>query len=445
MSDQHVRLTIEFDINEKALHNCGITATDVFKNITLCNEEAVNRLVISAAVPGFCPAGNCFFREGKLTFKELAPQRSRDNIYLDGFPNLGRALLPDINTFDSLDTAVRNILDSVMQFLPCRGVVFALAENVGTDNLKFHFRQAGKPLREFSSDEAEQVLLCVKEQPSLFRGEQVVLPIINRNANVFGFLSVDPQNDVTNGQLQLLELFAQHSTTAVSNAKLHDLVQEKSEQMQRNYLELIQAMRRVVDFKDPYTRGHSDRVSFYAYQLARHIGKNDAFCERVRVAGLFHDIGKLSIPDEILLKPSRLTDEEIEIIRSHSANGAELLSALSLFQHILPTVRAHHERIDGNGYPDRLMGDEIPEEARIISVVDTFDAMTSSRQYRSALILHRALQEMRHCRGKQLEARLVDAFQTLIQTPEFWSSARAEMGESFPDQLYHEWNIYVGA
>ena len=370
-------------------------------------------------------------------------QMSTIRTYKNGLSAIMDAL-PTINNLDSLETVADNILESVMQFLPCHGVILALTEEIGSEQPEVTFHQAGTPLCEFTAKEAEQLLFCVNGKSSLLRDKQIILPIMNRHANLLGFLAVEPKDNISYDQLQLLEIFARHASSAVSNAKLHNMVQEKNHQMQSNYLELVLAMRRVVDFKDPYTRGHSDRVSFYAHQLARYSGKDEAFCELVRVAGLFHDIGKLSIPDEVLLKPSFLTDREIDIIRSHSANGAELLSALSQFQHILPAVRSHHERIDGSGYPDHLSGDEIPEEARLIAVVDTFDAMTSDRQYRSALILQRALQELDYCRGKQLDAKFVDAFQAMLRTPEFWSAAQIEMGESFPVQLYHEWKMYEG-
>lgn len=363
--------------------------------------------------------------------------------YKNGLSSIMDAL-PAINSLHSIDTVIENILDSVMSFLPCQGATLLLAEEVGPDNVTTRSRQVGNPKYEITAKDAEQLLFCINGKSSLVREKQVILPIINRQADLLGLLSIEPLNDITFDQLQLLEIFSRHASSAVSNAKLHGLVQEKNEQMQRNYLELIHTMRRIVDFKDHYTRGHSDRVSFYARQLARCIGKDETFCEHVSIAGLFHDMGKVSIPDEILLKASHLTDEEFEIIKSHSANGAELLSALSQFQHILPAVRAHHERIDGSGYPDHLQGDEIPEEARIIAVVDTFDAMTSNRQYRSAMILQHASEELTRCRGKQLDATMVDAFQKLIHLPEFWSNARAELGENLPEQLLQNCDQFAG-
>ena len=350
--------------------------------------------------------------------------------------------LPAINDLNDLEHVTDNIMTSVMQFLPCRGVILALDDSRQSGD--FLRLTAGAPLCSPSSDDLRQLLFRVKGKSSLLWEKQVILPITGGNSDMLGLLAVEPQEDISYDQLQLLEIFARQASSAVSNAKLLSMVQEKSDQLQENYLELIHIMRRVVDMKDPYTRGHSDRVAFYASRLARSLGKSVEFCERVHLAGLFHDVGKLSIPDGVLLKPSLLSDEEFEIIKSHCVNGADLLSAISQFHHILPAVRGHHERIDGSGYPDRLAGSAIPEEARIIAVADTFDAMTSTRQYRSALTFQRASQELEHCKNKQLDAKLVDAFQALIHDRNFWQEAREEMGENLPEQFLHDYKVCAG-
>ena len=352
--------------------------------------------------------------------------------------------LPTINTLDTLEHVTDTILESVMRLLPCQGVTMILSAPTESADEELLRRVMGSPLSLISPRDVEQLIFRVNGKSSLLWEKQVVLPITDSSANIFGLLAVEPQDDISYDQLQLLEVFARQASSAVSNARLHTVVRKQNNQLQTNYLELIHTMRRVVDFKDPYTRGHSDRVSYYACQLARQLGKDEDFCERVRIAGLFHDMGKLSIPDDVLLKPARLTDQEFELIKSHSANGADLLSAISRFQHILPAVRAHHERIDGNGYPDRLKGEEIPEEARIIAVADTFDAMTSNRQYRVAMTFEHASDELERCKGRQLDAAMVDAFQTLIHSRNFWQNAQAEMGDNLPQQLLHDRKMSTG-
>ena len=129
------------------------------------------------------------------------------------------------------------------------------------------------------------------------------------------------------------------------------------------------------------------------------------------------------------------TDEEFSIIRNHCTNGYELLSAVSQFRGVLQAVRGHHERFDGNGYPDGLKGEEIPEEARIIAVADTFDAMTSNRQYRRSLTFQYACDELNRCKNTQLDAKIVDVFQTLIHDRYFWVRAKDEMGDNLPPHL----------
>ena len=239
-----------------------------------------------------------------------------------------------------------------------------------------------------------------------------------------------------------MEVFTRQISSAIGNARLHAVVHEKNNQLdsaysqlQSSYLEIISTMRRVVDAKDTYTRGHSDRVSYYAYHLAQRLGYDAQFCENVRLAGLFHDVGKLSIPDDILLKSSKLTSDEYQIIKTHPRNGIELLSVITHFRPILPAVLSHHERMDGRGYPDGLSGQNIPVAARIIAVTDTFDAMTSDRQYRTSLDFDRAMDELERSKGTQLDAHIVTVFQEMVRNQGFWDTMREEMSNYSLNQM----------
>jgi putative nucleotidyltransferase with HDIG domain len=202
-----------------------------------------------------------------------------------------------------------------------------------------------------------------------------------------------------------------------------DELAEAYDRMRDGYLEMVSAIRLMVDAKDFYTRGHSDRVSYFAEAIARRLGKDEAYCERLRIAGLFHDVGKVGISDGILLKENRLTQEEYEVIKTHPEKGAAILSTVSRFQEIVPIIRGHHERYDGNGYPDKLSGENIPEEARIITVADSFDAMISTRRYRESLGIEKALQELRDGRGTQFDPRFADTLIELTQEPSFLQKA----------------------
>ena len=144
--------------------------------------------------------------------------------------------------------------------------------------------------------------------------------------------------------------------------------------------------------------------------IAKSMVKDDIYCERVLIAGLFHDIGKIVFSDEILMKKGPLTEEEFAIIKKHPQDGARILSALTMFRDIVPIVRSHHERMDGKGYPDGLKSEMIPEEARIIAVADSFDAMTSNRSYRKALSIKAAVDELVKGKNTQFDPAAVEAF-----------------------------------
>lgn len=184
--------------------------------------------------------------------------------------------------------------------------------------------------------------------------------------------------------------------------------------MQDGYMETVTTLRSIVETRDIETRGHSDRVSKLARDIAVHMGLVQE-AERIRVAGLFHDIGKVGVPDRILLKPGRLTREEFDEIRKHPEAGARILAGLSQFSDLVPIVRGHHERMDGSGYPDGLAGEAIPLGARIIAVADSFDAMISNRQYRRRMSLDKAFSELVRCRGTQFDPQIVDAFRQMLE------------------------------
>lgn len=173
--------------------------------------------------------------------------------------------------------------------------------------------------------------------------------------------------------------------------------------------ELLAQLSTALEAGDPYTHGHSRRVARHAEMIARQLRLAPAQVAQIRLAAAVHDVGKLKTPREILHKPGRLTDEEFAVIKRHPVDGAEMVASLG-DPDLVTIVRSHHERIDGRGYPDGLPGGEIPLGSRIIAVADTFDALTSTRPYRSANPHRRALDVLRAERGRQLDADAVDAF-----------------------------------
>lgn len=165
-----------------------------------------------------------------------------------------------------------------------------------------------------------------------------------------------------------------------------------------------------LESKDEYSKNHSARVAKYAALLARDMGFDEDFVSHVFVASLFHDLGKIGIPDQILTKPKKLTNNEFEIIMKHPEKSERICSPIKSFQKILPIIRAHHERFDGTGYPDELKGEGIPLESRIIAVADSFDALTSNRSYRHAFNLARVMEILESHRNTQWDGEIVDLF-----------------------------------
>ena len=180
-------------------------------------------------------------------------------------------------------------------------------------------------------------------------------------------------------------------------------------QNQELFLETIRTLAAAIDAKDPYTRGHSERVSSYSMAIARHLGLTQDEVFRVRTAAILHDVGKLGIRDGILNKPGGLTDEEYTVMRQHTAIGAQIMEPIRMLKDIIPGIRNHHEAWDGTGYPDRLAGDQVPLVARIIGVADTFDAMTTNRPYQEAKTLDFVLARMRAMSGNKFDPKVVDA------------------------------------
>ena len=198
----------------------------------------------------------------------------------------------------------------------------------------------------------------------------------------------------------------QMNTIKTINKQLHD----KNEELERAYLDTIGILRQTVEAKDPYTRGHSDRVSEYSVLIGKKLGLDEKTLHILKIGGLFHDIGKIGIPDSILLKESKLSDEEYSQIKNHPMIGVHMLGDAAIFTDILPIVKHHHERYDGRGYPSQLVEDDIPYVARIAAVADTFDAMTSKRSYRDSLPIDVVRAEIERCSGTQFDPNIAKVF-----------------------------------
>jgi putative nucleotidyltransferase with HDIG domain len=184
-------------------------------------------------------------------------------------------------------------------------------------------------------------------------------------------------------------------------------------------LDTVTSLAFAIDAKDHYTLLHSQSVSRLASQTARQMGLPDSQIGEVRLGGLLHDLGKISVPEAVLNKPSALTPEEIELMKSHTVLGAKILEPLKMMaiERIRGIVRNHHERVDGTGYPDRLKGENIPLAARIVAVAEGFDNMVSEPPYRRGRSTEEAVAELRRCSGTQFDPNVVEAFVRSLELP----------------------------
>ncbi|HDR1719069.1 TPA: HD-GYP domain-containing protein, partial [Pasteurella multocida] len=178
-------------------------------------------------------------------------------------------------------------------------------------------------------------------------------------------------------------------------------LEKKQKQTEEMSLQMMQTLSTTIEAKDEYTCGHSHRVAEYAALIAAELGWSPEQIQQLKHAAYLHDIGKIGIPEQILNKPSRLTDEEFNLIKQHTIIGAEILKDITFIPYIIEVSRSHHERYDGCGYPDGLKGTDIPVHARIVAVADSYDAMNSRRIYRNALPPEIIREELEKNRGKQ--------------------------------------------
>jgi len=176
------------------------------------------------------------------------------------------------------------------------------------------------------------------------------------------------------------------------------------------------SLARSIEGKDPYTHGHCERLSDYSVRLGEHLGLSEDQLVALRRAGIVHDVGKIAVPDAILLKPGRLTPDEWIIIREHSVVGERICAPLKSFRFVLPIIRHHHEKFDGSGYPDGLRGDAIPVTARVLQIVDVYDALTTDRPYKKAFSVTDALQTMKEEVAKGWwDPHIFDQFERLVR------------------------------
>lgn len=230
--------------------------------------------------------------------------------------------------------------------------------------------------------------------PLIAKGEVIgVIEAVNKKAG----------RKFTESDKEFFIALASQAAIAIQNAQYYS-------ELRNLFLSIVRSLTAAIDAKDPYTRGHSERVTKYSVMLAKAMKLSSQEIEKVQLAGLLHDIGKIGIDEKILQKPARLTPEEYKEIQKHPVIGESIMKHINALKDVLPGIRNHHERWDGRGYPDKLKGQRIPLLGRIIALADTYDAITSDRPYRKGASSKYALEEIIRCSGSQFDPELARIF-----------------------------------
>ncbi|MBY0112674.1 MAG: HD-GYP domain-containing protein [Phycisphaerales bacterium] len=285
-----------------------------------------------------------------------------------------------------------------------RGRVFLVGAAPKQDEVEAAIQNKAAALLE---NEWTKVLVPGKSTVATLTNAEAVCDPISHDDTVIGLLiagnKTNDNGEIASPEMQYLDAVAEFIGT------FHENMARFSEQRAMS-IGTLEALTAAIDAKDPYTRGHSERVAYLSREIALALDLSEAEAERVRISGLVHDVGKIGVPERVLCKAGKLTDEEFGLIKLHPETGHRILKGITLLEHALGGVLHHHERIDGRGYPHGLKGDAIPLTARIIGLADTFDAMSSNRAYRPAMPREKVLAEITRCAGTQLDPAVVAAF-----------------------------------
>ncbi len=380
-------------------------------------------------IQGYCEKSDRFDQLLLLVesgIKSIAQMRTIKKIR-DGLNEILQSV-PKIYSLQPIDSILEDILLELMPMVDSENA-FILVDDITDMSEEGHksiFKGIGK-YRATINDFMEMLNPSLMEHIGYARitkqrvelEDGVIFPLNNEKSQAIGVIYVEGTN--RDEGVELLEIYTSQAASSISNAFLHSLVNMKNEELNRTYdqlklryMDTIEALRQAVDARDIYTRGHSDRVAYYAMEVGKALDLSSEELETLRIGGIFHDIGKIGTADDILLKYDKLSDAELKEIQKHPLKGARILSAVSMFKDVVPVVKCHHERIDGTGYPEGLSGESIPLLARIISVADAFDAMMSDRIYRSRLNIDQARQQLLNGAGTQFDAYIVSVFINII-------------------------------
>ncbi|MFH1416384.1 MAG: HD domain-containing phosphohydrolase [Elusimicrobiota bacterium] len=239
----------------------------------------------------------------------------------------------------------------------------------------------------------------------------VAVPLKIKN-KVIGVLNVNSKRkgqQFSRRDIKLLDILADQAAVAIENIQLY-------RDMKGMYVGTIKTLAKAIDAKDPYTQGHSERVTEYAVKIAKEMNLSEKLVRNIEFAALIHDIGKIGIKDDVLTKPARLSETEYELIKKHPVIGEQIIAPIEFLTNIAPLVLYHHEHYDGTGYLEGLKGEEIPLGARILNVADSFEAMISERPYSKSMTEEEAVEELNDKSGLQFDPQVVKAFLKVLGT-----------------------------
>lgn len=371
-----------------------------------------------------------------ITNAPVASQTILRRVAMTDTPKVDRLMLEallatsrEMMAFEDLPALLERVLDRLSSIVKSDRAAILLVDPVTGAMIPRAVRPAGaySSVSEFASSTVVHQALTARDvfivhdirmDPRLQQAASVLaagvrsvicVPLLGR-AGPFGALYADKLG-VEQFAPELAEYaaaFAGHAAAALETAQLYD-------DRERHFRATLEAFAKAIDARDPYTAGHSARVTAYSLVLARHSGKFAAEFETIRRAGMLHDIGKVGVPDAVLMKPGHLDARERMLIEAHVTIGYHMLVSLPFLGASLHSVRSHHERWDGEGYPDKLAGTDIHPHARIMAVADSYDAMTSARPYRAALPAEEAARRLRADSGTQFDPAAIELFDAVEQ------------------------------
>jgi len=389
---------------------CGVASNDLARGVGSVADASMLR-VVEASVRSMI-ADSSALRGARDALSGFTSHLSDSYETIEVVYALGRAMRGPFEPNAFLG-AVCDRLHGAMKF---RWIAAVFGEDAGPRAMRGRFTCTGTPpvSRETMHDAALSLaatagrssgvqihtdagLFCSRESPQV-----VVMPLLCMG-KVAGVLlaggKAGEDAAVSSYDTQLIEAAGSFTNAFADNVALY-------EEQRDLFIGTVRSLTAAIDAKDRYTFGHSERVSFLATDLARLLGLSESEIETTRIAGLIHDVGKIGVPEAVLTKPGRLTEDEFALIRLHPETGHRILRGIPQLASVLPGVLHHHEHYNGKGYPHGLEGESIPLLARIIAVADTFDAMSSNRSYRAALARERVLDEIERCGGTQFDPRI---------------------------------------